>query len=125
MKYISTLLVLLFTFPAFANESQSSASSELEKKLSSVEFRTAKLMSGKEKMAKGFADLAPNVREIACRAYPVASDKDIIKSLKKDIASLEKKKTIAQLNAEQVSRLFVQKDIVSKLSPGIDCSALK
>jgi hypothetical protein len=122
MKYIFAILFFLFAISSFAIGQQSNEPSELEKKLSSIEFRSAKFMSGKEKMASGFGGLAPNLAKIACEAYPVDSDKDVIKHLKKDIASLEKKKTIAQLSPEQITRLATQKEIAGKLTPGIDCS---
>lgn len=125
MQYIAGILIHLVAASTLANEPPSAQVSDLEKRLSAVEFRTTKFISGKEKMQNGFASLPPHLRKITCGAYPVESDKDLIKSLKEEIAALERDKTISQLNAEQMEKLSVQKGIVDKLTPGVDCSAFK
>lgn len=122
MKHLFSLMILLFAMSTYANEPQST---EFEKQLSAVEFKTAKFISGKEKMANGFANLAPNIRLIACGAYPVELDKETIGNLRMDIANLEQIKTIELLSTEQQTRLTIQKEIVETLTPGIDCSTLK
>lgn len=121
MKYLLAALISLYAVTSHAGEPNQS---ELEVKLSTLENRTAKFISGKEKMTAGFTNLAPNVRQIACKAYSADTDKDIIKSLKKDITYLEKKKNFSQLNEQQVARLNSQKETVQNLTPGIDCSKL-
>lgn len=122
MKYLFAILISLFAFSAFAESTQQSA---LEEKLVSLETRTAKFISGKEKMLKGYTELKPDTRQLVCSLYPVEASKDAIKSFKKDIAFLEKKKNIEQLDDAQKTRLITQKEVVANLVPEIDCSALK
>ena len=122
MKYLFAILISLSAFSVYAESTQSPA---LEEKLVSLETRTSKFISGKEKMTKGYAELKPELRQLTCSLYPVESAKDAIISFKKDIALLEKKKNIEQLNEGQLARLSTQKDVVATLVPEIDCSALK
>lgn len=112
------LISLLWSAPfVFAN-----SLAELEKKLSSIEYRTEKFLSGQKKMTQGFAELVPNIRKIACEAYPTESSKKTIKDLKREIGFLEKKKNIAQMNSAQIDRLLTQKNIVANLTPDINCA---
>ena len=122
MKYLFAILISLSAFSVYAESTQLPA---LEEKLASLETRTSKFISGKEKMTKGYAELKPELRQLTCSLYPIESAKDAIKSFKKDIAFLEKKKNIEQLNEEQLARLSTQRDVVATLVPEIDCSALK
>jgi hypothetical protein len=122
MKFTFLLLTFVYTCSAVANESNATKLSELEKKLSLVEYRTENLISGKEKMKIAITTLAPHLRKVGCEAY---YDKDIIKKLKKDVASLGKKKNISKMSAEQIARLSTQKDIISNFTPGMDCSAFE
>lgn len=121
MKYLFAILISVSAFSAFAESTQQSV---LEEKLGSLETRTAKFISGKEKMLKGYAELKPETRQLVCSMYPVEASKDAIKNFKKDIAFLEKKKNIEQLDEAQKTRLTTQKDVVATLVPEIDCSAL-
>lgn len=122
MKYLCAILISLSAFSTYAESTQLLA---LEEKLVSLEARTTKFISGKEKMIKGYAELSPELRQLTCSLYPVEAAKDSIKGFKKDIAFLEKKKNVEQLNEEQLARLSTQKDVVATLVPEIDCSALK
>jgi len=96
----------------------------LDERLSDLESRTSKFVSGKEKMADGFAQLPQNLRQIGCGAYPVKSDEEAIATFRKEIAAIEAPESAPSLNQDQAARLAAQKDTVSKLSPGIDCSKL-
>jgi len=120
MNFAIPIMLSLIALSATATEP-----SALEDKLSYIELRSAKFISGKEKMTSGYAELAPNIRQIVCGAYPIATDKATIKDLKKEIAYMEEKENFTQLSAEQIARLATQKDVVAKFSPGIDCTAFK
>jgi hypothetical protein len=97
-------------------------SSPLEEKLASVEFRTQKLISAREKMMQGIAQLQPSLRKISCQAYPSRTNQETLDIIRKDLAELDR--SSSQLSAEQLSRLSTQKQIASELKPGIDCSSL-
>lgn len=122
MKYFFAIVLSVFAFSAYA---ESTTPATMEDKLVSLETRTAKFISGKEKMLKGYAELKPETRQLVCSLYPVDASKDAIKSFKKDIAFLEKKKNNEQLDEAQKIRLAAQKEVVAGLVPEIDCSVLK
>jgi hypothetical protein len=123
MRLVACILFSILAFPAYGDESKQEMD-PLEQKLQSVESRTAQLNSGKEKMVKGFMNMEPGLRSIACRAYPVDTERETLQLAKKDIAYLEKKYR-TQLSSDQQTRLSAQKELVSKWTYGVDCGALQ
>lgn len=121
MKLHALLLPALWLVlaPAMAQDAP------VEDELMDLEFRTSKYVSGKTNMITGFAKLSENVRQIACKSYPTDSDVKAITLFKAKIASLESEQAASKLDQAQVARLQVQKELVSRLSPGIDCSKLQ
>ena len=115
------ILAIAIAFDVAATEAQSPT---LDERLGDLELRTSKFISGKEKMAAGFARLPPNLRQAACGAYPVKSDEEAIATFRRKIADIEASGSATHLSPEQAARLSAQKETVSRLSPGIDCSKL-
>jgi hypothetical protein len=123
MRAVFACLLVLSSGSIRADEATADQqSAALEKKLGSIEFRTEKFISGREKMIKGIAELQPALRKMSCQAYPVRTNKETLEIIRREIAELDQNSS--QLSADQLSRLAAQKQIVSQLKPDIDCSAL-
>ena len=82
-------------------------------------------VSGKNNMIGGFTKLPENMRQTACKSYPIDSDEKAISLFKKNIASLESPDKTSELDHHQAARLQAQKEIVFMLVPGIDCSKIQ
>ena len=96
----------------------------IEDRLTDLELRTSRFVSGKEKMVGGFAQLPADLRQVACQAYPTRSDSEAIAGFKDQIAFLESPDSASKLDPGQAARLATQKETVSALVPGVDCSKL-
>lgn len=114
-------------FSALVTAFISSASAQapsIEDVLADLELRTSKFVSGKENMLGGFSQLPANLRQVACRAYPVDSDVEAIASFKRRITVLEDAEHASQLDQGQSARLATQRETVARLVPGVDCAKL-
>ncbi|RNF85089.1 hypothetical protein [Montanilutibacter psychrotolerans] len=123
-KPMKTILLLTIAIAAGITTAQAQSPTPGER-LSDLESRISQFNSAKEKFAVGLAQLPPTLGEIGCGAYPVKSDEEAIAAFQREIAALEAPKSAPNLSQDEAARLAVQKDAVSKLSPGIDCSSLR
>lgn len=128
MKKIIICILLTLSASAYANEKPSEAIELLEKKLQTIEYQTAKLISAKNNFSEGIANLGssqdPKLGQVACDIYPIDEEKSTIKKVKKDITYLSKKKNLEKLNEAQAARLAEQKSRVDSWQYGLDCAAL-
>jgi len=117
MRSRALLLPALF----FVVSSVMAQEASIDERLSDLEHRTSKFVSGKRNLIGGFAKLPEDLRMTVCKAYPIESDEKAISLFKSKVADLES----SDLDQQQAARLDAQRVMVSTLVPGIDCSKLQ